>query len=86
MPAYQRVSALLCIEERVIESDPGARWMNPETDDQQREAQDRIARNKAWIEHSVVVRKGKADILSDHSYLLEAIKNNNSLQEILPKK
>lgn len=40
----------------------------------------------AHYEHSVVVRKSKADILSDHSYLLEAIKNNNSLQEILPKK
>lgn len=40
----------------------------------------------AHYEHSVVVQKGEADVLSDHSYLLEAIKNNDSLQEILPKK
>jgi methionyl aminopeptidase len=39
----------------------------------------------AHYEHSVVVKKGKADILSDHSFLLEAIKNNAELQEILPK-
>ncbi len=39
----------------------------------------------AHFEHSVVVGKGKADILSDHSYLLEEIKNNPSLQEISPK-
>jgi len=39
----------------------------------------------AHFEHSVVVRKNKADILSDHSYLLEEIKNNPNLQEILPK-
>jgi methionyl aminopeptidase len=39
----------------------------------------------AHYEHSVVVKKGKADILSDHSFLLEAIKNNAALQEILPK-
>ncbi len=39
----------------------------------------------AHYEHSVVVKKGKADILSDHTFLLEAIKNNAELQEILPK-
>lgn len=39
----------------------------------------------AHFEHSVVVKKNKADILSDHSYLLEEIKNNPNLQEILPK-
>lgn len=39
----------------------------------------------AHYEHSVVVKKGKADILSDHTFLLEAIKNNSELQEILPK-
>jgi len=39
----------------------------------------------AHFEHSVVVKKNKADILSDHSYLLDAIKNNPDLQEILPK-
>lgn len=39
----------------------------------------------AHYEHSVVVKKGKADILSDHSFLLDAIKNNAELQEILPK-
>ena len=39
----------------------------------------------AHYEHSVVVKKGKADILSDHTFLLEAIKNNAELQEVLPK-
>ncbi len=39
----------------------------------------------AHFEHSVIVKKGKADILSDHSYLLEEIKNNPNLQEVLPK-
>lgn len=39
----------------------------------------------AHYEHSVAVQKGKADILSDHSFLLEAIKNNSELQEVLPK-
>jgi methionyl aminopeptidase len=39
----------------------------------------------AHYEHSVAVRKGKADILSDHSFLLDEIKNNPELQEILPK-
>lgn len=39
----------------------------------------------AHFEHSVVVKKGKADILSDHSYLLAEIKNNPNLQEVLPK-
>lgn len=39
----------------------------------------------AHFEHSVVVQKNKADILSDHSYLLDEIKNNSNLQEILPK-
>lgn len=39
----------------------------------------------AHYEHSVIVGKGKADILSDHSFLLGEIKNNPELQEILPK-
>lgn len=39
----------------------------------------------AHFEHSVVVGKQKADILSDHSFLLEEIKNNAELQEVSPK-
>ncbi|MEI6407919.1 MAG: type I methionyl aminopeptidase [Bacteroidota bacterium] len=39
----------------------------------------------AHFEHSVVVRKNKADILSDHSFLLESIKNNPELKEVSPK-
>lgn len=39
----------------------------------------------AHFEHSVIVKKNKADILSDHSYLLDEIKNNPNLQEVLPK-
>lgn len=42
-------------------------------------------RPSAHYEHSVAVRKGKADVLSDHHYILEAIKNNPSLKEVLPK-
>ncbi len=39
----------------------------------------------AHYEHSVVVRKGQADILSNHAFILEVIKNNTSLQEVSPK-
>ncbi len=39
----------------------------------------------AHFEHSVAVRKGKPDILSTHEYLLEEIKNNPELKEVLPK-
>ncbi|MBK7937408.1 MAG: type I methionyl aminopeptidase [Lewinellaceae bacterium] len=39
----------------------------------------------AHYEHSVAVRKGKPDILSTHEFVLEAIKNNNSLREVSPK-
>lgn len=39
----------------------------------------------AHFEHSVVVQKNKADILSDHTFLLEEIKNNPDLQEVMPK-
>ena len=39
----------------------------------------------AHYEHSVAVRKGKADILSNHQFILDAIKNNPSLKEVSPK-
>ena len=39
----------------------------------------------AHYEHSVVVRKGQADILSDHEFILNEIKNNSEMQIILPK-
>jgi methionyl aminopeptidase len=39
----------------------------------------------AHYEHTVVVRKGKAEILSDHTFLLEEIKKNQNLLEISPK-
>lgn len=39
----------------------------------------------AHFEHSVAIRKGKPDILSTHEYLLEEIKNNPELKEVLPK-
>jgi methionyl aminopeptidase len=39
----------------------------------------------AHYEHSVCVRKDKADILSDHSIIIDAIKNNPELLEISPK-
>lgn len=39
----------------------------------------------AHYEHSVAVRKNKADILSTHEFLLAEIKNNPALQEVLPK-
>jgi methionyl aminopeptidase len=39
----------------------------------------------AHYEHTVVVRKGKAEILSDHSFLIEEIKKNANLLDISPK-
>jgi methionyl aminopeptidase len=39
----------------------------------------------AHYEHTVAVMKNQADILSDHTYILEAIKNNADMQIILPK-
>ncbi|MCB0543600.1 MAG: type I methionyl aminopeptidase [Saprospiraceae bacterium] len=39
----------------------------------------------AHYEHSVVVRKGKADILSTHEFVFDAVKNNDSLREVSPK-
>ncbi len=39
----------------------------------------------AHFEHTVAVKKREADILSDHSYILEAVKNNAALQTVLPK-
>lgn len=45
----------------------------------------RDGKPSAHYEHSVVVRKGQADILSNHEFILEAIKNNPEMQIILPK-
>lgn len=45
----------------------------------------RDRRPSAHYEHSIAVRKGKADILSTHEFILESVKNNNSLKEIYPK-
>lgn len=42
-------------------------------------------KTSAHFEHSIVIRKNQADILSDHSYLLEEIKNNPELKEVSPK-
>jgi methionyl aminopeptidase len=39
----------------------------------------------AHYEHTICVRKGKADILSNHEFILDAIKNNAEMQIILPK-
>lgn len=39
----------------------------------------------AHYEHTVAIKKKQADILSDHSYILEALKNNADLQMVLPK-
>lgn len=36
----------------------------------------------AHYEHTVAVKKGKADILSDHSYIEESIKNNRNISDI----
>ncbi len=40
----------------------------------------------AHYEHTIAVRKGKADILSDHSFIEAAIRNNPNLKEIELKK
>lgn len=39
----------------------------------------------AHYEHSIAVRKKKAEILSDHSFLQESVKNNEFLLEVSPK-
>jgi methionyl aminopeptidase len=39
----------------------------------------------AHFEHSVAIRKKSADILSDHSFIENAIKNNSELREISKK-
>ncbi|TNE66575.1 MAG: type I methionyl aminopeptidase [Bacteroidetes bacterium] len=39
----------------------------------------------AHYEHSVAVRKDKADILSTHEFLLNEIKNNPAVKEVSPK-
>lgn len=39
----------------------------------------------AHYEHTIAVRKNKADVLSDHSYILEVVKNNSELKEVSPK-
>lgn len=39
----------------------------------------------AHYEHTVAVKKGAADILSDHGFILDEIKNNPEMQIILPK-
>lgn len=47
-----------------------------------------ITRDKkasAHFEHTVVVRKGKADILSDHNLVEKAIRNNTELKDISEK-
>ena len=47
-----------------------------------------ITRDKkasAHFEHTVVVRKGEADILSDHSHIEVAVKNNSELKDISEK-
>ncbi len=44
-----------------------------------------IARDRkpsAHFEHSVVVRKERADVLSDHSFIEQAIRNNPNLKEV----
>ena len=40
----------------------------------------------AHYEHTIVVRKGKADVLSDHDVVDRAIKNNANLSEVWRKK
>jgi methionyl aminopeptidase len=47
-----------------------------------------ITRDKkasAHYEHTVVVRKGEADVLSDHSQVEVAVKNNSELKDISEK-
>ncbi len=39
----------------------------------------------AHYEHTIAVRKNKADVLSDHRYILEVVKNNSELKEVSPK-
>ncbi len=45
----------------------------------------RDGKPSAHFEHSVVVRKDRAEVLSDHRFIHDAIKNNPYLREISPK-
>jgi methionyl aminopeptidase len=40
----------------------------------------------AHYEHTIVVRKNKAELLSTHDFVEEAIKNNSNIREIPRKK
>ena len=40
----------------------------------------------AHYEHTVAITDEKTDILSDHSYIIEAIKNNSEIKNISLKK
>jgi methionyl aminopeptidase len=42
----------------------------------------RDGKPSAHYEHSIAIRKGKADILSNHKIIEEAIKNNSELMQI----
>ncbi len=61
----------------------GAKEVYQDTDGWTIHTRDR--KPSAHYEHSVAVRKGEADVLSTHEYVLEEIKNNPSVQEVSPK-
>jgi methionyl aminopeptidase len=46
----------------------------------------RDGKPSAHYEHTIAIRKGRADILSDHTKIVEAVKNNSELVEISIKK
>ncbi len=88
VPNYgRRGKGMLMQDGLVIAIEPmitlGGRDVYQDTDGWTIHTRDRKA--SAHFEHSVVVRKGKADILSTHDFLLEEIKNNPELREVSPK-
>jgi methionyl aminopeptidase len=88
VPNYgKRGKGPLLLEGLVIAIEPminqGGREVYQDTDGWTIHTRDR--QPSAHYEHSVAVRKGKADILSTHEYIMEAIKNNDCLREISPK-
>ncbi len=42
----------------------------------------RDGKPSAHYEHTIAIRKGKADILTDHSFISESVKNNSNLVDI----
>lgn len=85
VPNYgKRGKGILMLEGLVIAIEPminmGVRDIFQNSDGWSIHARDR--KPSAHFEHTVAVKKKQADVLSDHSYIIEAVKKNQTLQEV----